>query len=497
MLLSRSTLRTITIFAALLTAGAGCTPGVGAPTSPTPTGIAAAIAPLLADTSMDHAHWGLLVRSLDTGETLFSHNPGRLFVPASNMKLITGATVLEALGPDYRYRTEMSAAGPIQGGVLHGALVVRGFGDPTISGRFDGDPRQRFRMFADSLRARGISRVAGGIIGVDSAFVDGPLGSGWAWDDVISSYAAEFGALQFNDGAVSLTVVPSQRIGEPAVAIVEPASQYVSVVNRTVTTSPGSPTRIGVARDAAGAGLIVTGEIGAGSDFFRRAVAVRNPTLFFLGTMREALREAGIMVEGPVMDADDLETDDLSVRRATSLFTYRSAPLSEVLPAMMKPSQNQIAEMMLRSAGLELRGEGSARAGAAVADSIFASWNLPGNRRIADGSGMSRYNLVSPEFYTGLLTEMARRPNAEAWMESLPIAGVDGTLAGRMTGTPLQNNLRAKTGTLSGVRALSGYMTTRSGERVVFSALVNNHVRSAAAADRIVDAALLRVWEMR
>jgi serine-type D-Ala-D-Ala carboxypeptidase/endopeptidase (penicillin-binding protein 4) len=486
---------TASLLSLLLIPLTGCGPALQAgPASPA---LGSALGPLLADTAMDHAHWGLLVRSLGTDETLFSHNADRLFVPASNMKLITGATVLQVLGPDYRYRTTVSAAGPIQGGVLRGPLVVRGFGDPTVSDRFDTDPRQRFRLFADSLRARGITRVAGGIIGVDSAFTDGPLGSGWAWDDVLAYYASEFGALQFNEGAVSLTVAPSGRVGDPAVVIIEPASQYVSVSNRTVTTAPGGVTRIGVARDATGPGLVVTGEISAGSDFFRRAVAIPNPTLFYLSAMRETLREMGIVVEGPAMDADDLDSEDLSVRRAVPLFTYHSPPLREILPAMMKPSQNWIAETLLRTAGLEQSGVGNARTGAAVADSLFATWDLPTNRRIADGSGMSRYNLVSPELLAGILTEMARVPEHELWVASLPIAGVDGTLARRMIGTPLQGNVHAKTGTLSGVRALAGYMTTRSGERIVFAALVNNHVRSAAAADRIIDAALLQIYETR
>ncbi|CAN5787914.1 D-alanyl-D-alanine carboxypeptidase/D-alanyl-D-alanine-endopeptidase [soil metagenome] len=477
---------------------AGCAPGLQTRSpAAAPHALTGALQPLLADTALEHAHWGLLVRSLSTGETLFSHNGDRLFVPASNMKLITGATVLETLGADYRYRTEISGAGPVSQGVLRGPLVVRGFGDPTISERFSADPLDRFRMFADSLRARGISRVTGGIIGVDSAFVDGPLGAGWAWDDVISSYASEFGALQFNEGAVSLTVVPSQRTGEAAVVILNPAIQYVSVTNQTVTTTAGAPTRINVARDATGPGLIVTGQIGAGSDFFRRDVSIRNPTLFYLSAMRETLREAGVIIEGPVMDADDLDAEDQSVRRSTPLFTYRSPPLREVLPGMMKPSQNWIAETMLRSAGLEQRGEGSARAGAAVADSLFDAWRLPPNRRIADGSGLSRYNLMSPALVTGLLIRMANSAEREVWEASLPIAGVDGTLARRMVGTPLQGNVQAKTGTLSGVRALSGYLTTRSGERVVFSAMVNNHVRSAAAADLIIDAVLLQIYEMR
>lgn len=490
-------LRAALLAAVCSSAIAGCAPllagGAGSAASDP---LARSVQAIVADTALDHAHWGMLVRSARTGETLYAQNAERLFVPASNMKLVTGALALETLGPDYRYRTEVLGAGPVQNGTLRGPLVVRGFGDPTLSGRFDADPRERFRLFADSLRARGITRVAGGIIGVDSAFVDGPLGAGWAWDDAISYYASEFGALQFNEGAVDLTVVPSQRVGDPAVVILEPAIQYVSVNNQAVTVAPGAPSRISITRDASGPGLIVRGEIAAEGDHVRRSVSIRGPSLFFLSAMRETLREAEVSVEGPVLLTEDLEVGDLSTARATPLFVFHSPPLREILPGMMKPSQNWIAETLLRTVGLELRGEGSARAGAAVADSLFAAWGLPAEKRVADGSGLSRYNLLSPVLLADLLARMDRSTHRELWIASLPEAGVDGTLASRLRGTPLAGNLRAKTGTLSGVRALSGYMTTRSGEPVIFSVMVNNHVRSASDADRIIDAALVRVWEM-
>lgn len=450
---------------------------------------------VLADTALDHAHWGVLVRSLASGETLFTHNADKLFVPASNMKLITGAAVLEALGPDYRYRTEVGATGPVQAGVLHGSLVVRGTGDPTLSARFGDDPRLVFRAWADSLRARGITRVAGGIVGVDSAFADGPVGAGWAWDDLHSYYAAEFGALQFNEGAVEVQLFPSATVGEPGIVALNPPTQYVPVVNRTVTTAPGTETRLRVSRDPVGPGITVTGQIAADTLLAERAVAVRDPTAFYLATLRETLREAGVVVEGAALDADQLPAEDLSVWRATPLFVHRSPPLREILPAMLQPSQNWIAETLLRTLGRELRGEGTADAGEAVVDSLFTLWSLPVDElRVADGSGLSRYNLISPELLAALLAHMTRSPNWELWYSSLPTAGQTGTLARRLGSTPLAGNVHAKTGTLSGVRSLSGYLTTAAGERLIFSVLVNNHLRSASAVDRVVDAALLEVY---
>jgi serine-type D-Ala-D-Ala carboxypeptidase/endopeptidase (penicillin-binding protein 4) len=224
-----------------------------------------------------------------------------------------------------------------------------------------------------------------------------------------------------------------------------------------------------------------------------RTVAVRDPARYFVNVMREALREQGIAIEGPAILADEWPE---GMRRPLEgrLFVHSSPPLREILPAMMKPSQNMIAETLLSTLALELRGVGSTAGGVAVADSMLRAWGLDtGNSRIVDGSGMSRYNLVSPELLIGLLVRMTDSPHWTVWHGSLPVAGVDGTLANRLRGSPLAGNVHAKTGTLGGIRALSGYLTAASGERLVFSALVNNFARPTAEADRVVDSALLQI----
>jgi D-alanyl-D-alanine carboxypeptidase/D-alanyl-D-alanine-endopeptidase (penicillin-binding protein 4) len=445
---------------------------------------------ILADTSLAHAHIGIEVRSASGGQTIFERNSERLFVPASNMKLITGAAALEGLGPDYVFRTRVATEGPIQNGVLHGNLVVFGAGDPTLSARFLEGPRDVFRAWADSLRAHGIHSIAGSLIGVDSAFPGPGLGAGWSWDDLASYYSAEYGALQFNEGAIRLDVYPGTGAGAPAVVVLDPATQYVPVTNRVVTTPPGGETRISVAREPNGPGILVTGEVAADTTI-GRDVAVRNPTMYFLSVLRETLRESGIRVDGAALDADELEQDDPTVRRALTLFTQVSPPLSEILPGMMKPSQNWIAETLLATVGLELGEAGTARAGAAVVDSMFAAWGLPTNElRVRDGSGLSRYNLMSPDLIADLLAAMQRSPHREVWIASLPVGGEDGTLASRMAEPPLHGKVQAKTGSLSGVRALSGYLEAESGRRFIFSVVVNNHARTSSTVDRVVDAAL-------
>jgi len=491
-------LRPTAIALALLPALAACASGAAAPppSGPAPAGppIAAALEAIFNDTMFAGAFWGVDVRSQATGEILYQRNPGKMLVPASNMKLVTAAAALEALGPEYRYRTAISATGPIANGELRGDLVVVGSGDPTISAQFGGDTRAVFRAWADSLRARGVTRVTGRVVGDDNAFDDVPLGAGWAWDDVNDYYSAEISALELNEGIVGIRVRPGASPGAPAVVALDPPTAYVPVRVRATTGAPGSAPRIDAARESQGPGIIVSGQLASDTTAVTTEVAVRNNTAYFATVLRETLVAAGIAVRGEAVDVDSLPP---VLARTDTLFVHRSPPMPEILAAFLKPSQNQIGEMLLKTLGRELRGTGTARAGIEVVDSLGRTWDLP-QRRLsqADGSGLSRYNLVAPEFLVALLRHMEQSPNRDVFVASLPIAGVDGTLASRMRGTPLQGNVRAKTGTVSNVRSLSGYMTTAAGEPIVFSIIVNHHTLTARDADRLAEAALLRIHAM-
>jgi D-alanyl-D-alanine carboxypeptidase/D-alanyl-D-alanine-endopeptidase (penicillin-binding protein 4) len=210
--------------------------------------------------------------------------------------------------------------------------------------------------------------------------------------------------------------------------------------------------------------------------------------------LRETLIASGIRVDGAAVDQDELAQPIQPVNRDT-LFVQTSAPLREILPGFFKPSQNQVGELLLKTMGRSLRGEGSAQAGIAVVDSVMRGWGLPPRKLSqADGSGLSRYNLVAPQFLIGILRHMRQSPNWQTFYDALPVAGVDGTLRSRMQGTPLQGNVHAKTGTVSNVRSLSGYMTTAGGEPIVFSILVNHHTLTSRDADRLAEAALMRVY---
>ena len=492
------------LVAATACTAAGRTPIT--PPAPTPTPVddvspeaafAAAADSLFGDSLFAGANWGVEVKSLQTGRVLYQRNAAKMFVPASNMKLVTASAALETLGPGWRYRTVVAASGPVANGVLNGDLVVVGSGDPTIAADFHGgDPLAVFRAWADSLRAHGVTRVAGRIVGDDDVFDDQALGRGWAWDDTDAYYSAEIGGLQYNLGVVGISVAPGAAPGSAGRVTLVPATSYTKLENRTRTVSGAPVAEVEGTRQPQGTGIVVTGDVPRDTASVLTEVAVRNNTAYFVTVLRETLLAAGIRVDGAAVDQDDLGAADRPARR-DPLFVQSSPPLSEILPGFLKPSQNQIGELLLKTMGRAFRGQGTAAAGIAVVDSVHRAWGLP-RRELAqaDGSGLSRYNLVAPELLIALLEHMRGSRNYAAFYAALPVAGIDGTLAGRMKNTPLQGNVHAKTGTVTNVRSLSGYMTTAAGEPMVFSMIVNHHTVSSRDADRVAEAALLRLYAL-
>ena len=489
--------------ASACTAAAARTPPI-APPAPAPaaasspeTAFAAAVDSIFSDTVFAGANWGVEIKSLETGRILYARNAGKMFVPASNMKLVTGAAALETLGPGWRYRTAVAAGGPVANGVLRGDLVVVGSGDPTIAADYqNGDPLAVFRAWADSLRAHGITRITGRIVGDDDVFDDLAYGRGWAWDDMDAYYSAEVGGLQYNLGIIGISVSPGPAPGSEGRVTLLPATRYTLVENRTRTVAGAPVAEVEGTRHEHGTGIILAGDVPRDTAAVRTEVAVRNNTAYFVTVLRETLVAAGIRVDDGAVDQDELPAGDRPARRDT-LFVHASAPLSEILPGFLKPSQNQVGELLLKTMGRAFRGQGTAAAGIAVVDSVFRTWNLP-RRKLAqaDGSGLSRYNLVAPELLIALLEHMRGSANYPLFYAALPVGGVDGTLAGRMKGTPLQGNVHAKTGTVSNVRSLSGYLTTAAGEPMVFSMIVNHHTVSSRDADRLAEAALMRLYSL-
>lgn len=429
---------------------------------------------IVGDQRWRSAHWGVLVVDPDRGDTLVSVNAGKLFVPASNTKIITGAVALAQLGPDYRFTTRVLGPAVRRDGVLPGDLVVVGTGDPSVSDSLSGDAMAPLRAIADSLAARGVKRVSGRLISGANTFPDAELGAGWAWDDLDEGYSAPIDELLFNEGFARITVYGGARPGDSVRVRTAPATRVPRVDARGVTTVRMccmERSRVTVAGDVRGRRpvAVLSGTVRTNDSVVVRT-ALRHPNAAFLDALEEALAARGIRVTGGVEADSVADTTGLRV-----LATRASPPLREILPAFEKPSQNQIGEVLLKTLGRERTGVGRADSGLVVIRRQLASWGIDSaSVALLDGSGLTRRNFLTPEAVVRVLAVMRADAHFEVFFNALPTAGVDGTTRTRMLGTPAQANARAKTGTLDRVRNISGYVTTADGRQLIFSLLVNN-----------------------
>jgi len=429
------------------------------------------------------ASWGVVVQSRDNGQVLYRRNAERLFMPASNQKILTGATALARLGAEFRYHTPVLARGTRSGDTLRGDLVVIGRGDFTLSQHARGgtDILAALRPWADSLRERGIRVVTGRVVGDASFFPDPVLGEGWMWDDLQDSYSAPVGALQFNEGFAVVEVTPGAMPGVPATIRLLPSDAPLRVF-ASIATAPrdSNINDIHYTRVFPTDSVVLTGRLSAGHALVRIEAAVLDPTRYFERALTQALRESGISVLSSGPAPGSLLPDD-------TLFTWQSPPLRDMLPLLEKPSQNQIAEALLRTLGT-LRGVASVDSGRAVVKETLTGWGIPEDAYVyVDGSGLSRYNYVAPEAIAAVLAGIARHSDFRAFYDALPIAGVDGTVGTRMRGTAAENNLHAKTGTIANVRSLSGYVTTLDGEQLIFVMLANHFTVPTIVVTRVQD----------
>jgi len=521
----------------------GAAPGAARAVAEARAELRRAVDSMIAAPQFRNAHWGVLIVDPEAGDTLYSHNAGKLFLPASNQKILTGAVALAQLGPDFRFRTTFAVrrspsapaptVGPLEGavfgggargaiprrpseasppagsalvvdGVLQGDLVVIGRGDPTVSDHMFGDAMVPLRAAAESLAAHGVTRVAGRLLRGGDAFSDANYGFGWAWDDFDYAYSAGVDELLFNEGFSRVTVRGGARAGDPPVVRVAPSWIYPDVRVTAATVAPSGPpslgdvgtadtarragTEITVARDSGSAAVLVAGTVVAG-DSETVSVPHREPARAYLLALSQALAERGITVSGGVSAALADAAPAAGAGAVTdTLFTLVSPPLAQILPALEKPSQNQIAEVLLKTLGLEKTGVGTADSGRAVVERQLVAWGAdPEGFAVRDGSGLSRHDYVSPETIVRVLDAMRRDPNFRLFYDALPVAGVDGTIASRMRGTPAQGNVHAKTGYVDRARSLSGYVTSADGELLVFSLLCNNWTTPVRLVERVQD----------
>ncbi len=418
--------------------------------------------PVVAPVS-ERAFVGVLVVSATQGDVLYATNADRPFVPASNAKLITSATALATLGPDYRFVTRALATGPVRaGGVLEGDLWLRGGGDPVLM-------EKDLSALARRVRAAGVTRVRGRLLADDTRFDDRRLGWGWEADDESAYYAAQVSALSVNRNVVKVTVRPGGHVGAPPRVYVAPLQSYMRAENRA-TTGPLGKADLQIDRARGKNTLVLRGSLplrGAGRTGVE--VTVEDPTRFTALLFRKALAGAGVTVGGKTVRG-------AAPVAARVVAAHWSPPLSEVVQQLNKPSDNLIAEMLLKAIAAEKSGKGTSRGGAAEVEAFLKRVGADTERLLPrDGSGLSRHNLVTPRALVQLLGYVREQPFYSVFKTSLPVAGVDGTLKNRLRDCAACGNCWAKTGTLSNVSALSGYVRAANGEELVFSIMTNNY----------------------
>ncbi|MDX1623836.1 MAG: D-alanyl-D-alanine carboxypeptidase/D-alanyl-D-alanine-endopeptidase [Gemmatimonadota bacterium] len=471
-------------------AAQGPGPGGGTATA-TPEGIAERLDPVVRG---HRGTVGVAVYSVDRNLPLYLHEADESMLPASNMKLYTTAAALDRLGPHFQFTTSLYADGPLlPDGTLAGNLILAGRGDPTLSGRFFSDSVPYvFDVFAGELAEAGVRRVTGRLIGDASYFDDRLVAPGWEEGNLLWWYGARVSALSFNDNVVTIEVTPGDWVGARARVAFVPPGKRLNVVNRIRTVSRRGGRAIGVERRPDLAGYEIWGRIPISSRPLRYVVAVDRPASYALSVLRHRLSRAGISVVGRDQVVHDREFLPDRPRRLVA--SHVSPPLIELVRVVNKRSQNFFAEQLLKALGAVVRGEGSFVAGRRVVEAFVREelGVMAEGLRVADGSGLSRLDRTTARTTAEMLVAMRDHPWFDEWYDSLLIAGIDGDPR-RLDDPDAVDNVRSKTGTLRGVSALSGYVTTRDGELLAFSVMTNGLPRGKSASIAIEDAVAERL----
>ncbi len=421
---------------------------------------------LLADPSLRHSGSALLVVSLDRGDTLYAREIDRLYTPASNLKLFTAASALHVLGPDFRFETTVAAERPWARDTLPGDLVLIGRGDPDLA-------TADLAALADSVVADGVQVVLGRVVPVADHFAGPEWGPGWMWDDGPYWYWPYTSALTLNDNSVTVRVTPGSEVGAPVTATLDPPTDYVRLTVDALTGPAGGEPALEVERHwtPKANAIDVRGTLPIDAEPVSEIRTVEDPAAYAARVFTELLAERGV----EVLDARPESASAISAN-PVAIARHRSDSLAVSVRNFLKVSDNLTGEQLVKAIGAEVAGPPGDYANGLAAERSFlaAAVGIDTTAMVlADGSGVSRYNLVTARQVVDLLAYMAGREDlAPAFFAALPIAGMDGTLEDRMQGTAAERRVRAKTGSLSGVSALSGYVSTADGEQLAFSLMM-------------------------
>ena len=446
--------------------------------------------------------WGVQVVD-DRGRTLYARNADRLFVPASNTKILVTAVATAMFDPDFTVKTSLYGTGPVADGVLEGDLVLYGRGDPAwgvrcysvdtlAPGACDTDPFAKLKALAEQLRAHGVSVVRGDLIGDGSYFERQTVNGGWEGYDLNWWYAAPVSGLGFNDNSIDIAWGPGPMVGAPAAVAFSPDLGDVTLENRTRTLPADSSDTIDFFREPGTLQLWAEGGVGASSRGGTEYFAMPDPDLFAARALRKVLADYGISVLGTTRSTTDSTQYHQARTGAPALAEVESRPLRDWIFPILNTSQNWYAEMLLKQLGKQFGGEGSWRRGLEVERRFLIDSVKVDSTQFAvtDGSGLAANDLVSPATFVQILRYIARHPHAAVFNAGLPHAQQVGSLKNRFRGTILEGRVRAKTGSISRVNTISGYVDRRDGRTWTFSVMANHHTQRGrdilAALDSLV-----------
>ncbi len=437
---------------------------------------------LLKNPSLDPAFIGIYIEELGTSTIVYNKNEHKLLMPASNMKLVTTASALSILKPDYQYLTKIYSDGEIKDSVLEGNLIIKGSGDPVICGRFyDDNPDSIFTLWAQKLAELGISKINGNIIGDNSLFQDDGLGYGWEKDDLPYYYAAKTSALSFNDNCIDFHISPGKNCGDSVTVKQLPVNNYLEIDNQLITVHSDSSSSTSFTRNFIDGKLYLKGQIPINSETKIDWTTVPDPADFFLKAFTDILLKNGIS-----FNQYSICSEKPNYKDKTLLHVHKSVPLKKIAHNINKISNNFYTEMVLKTI---CKDQNITTSKAIKAEKKFlASIGIDTDRMfIMDGSGLSRHNMVTVHQIATILKYMHSSENGAIFKETLPIAGIDGTLKRRLKGSNAIGHVFAKTGYVGHVRALSGYVEAKNGKEYVFSIIANHYPTPTSVINNLQD----------
>ena len=452
------------------------------------------IADIIDGSRADGAVWSVVVRDT-TGKIVAGYNQNKIVRPASNLKLLTSAAILDQLGPEYRYSTKMYGRGSQKGDTWHGDIIIRGVGDPSISGEFYREDRFHvFDKLFSALYSKGIREIDGNLIGNVAFFDQQPYPKGWSWQDLSFYYGVEISALSFNNNAVDLTVYADGEIGEtPLIEWFPFDTDYVDFVNEQVIAPPNTEYDEFYRRQL-GTNRIVLGSKLPKGYVEKESLSINNAPLFFLDTFNKYLADGNISLNGRMFV--EHQSQDWEAHQFNVLAEHTSVSLKKLLTRVNKESDNFYTEMLLKTMAAEyFDTPGSTELGISLVKDFAASMKVDTTAlEMVDASGMAPSTLIQAKDLSTMLIEMRDHPQFAVYKNSLSVSGVDGSLENRFA-SPLSRKIFGKTGYVSGVRTLSGYLKASSEQTLAFSIITNNYTQKTSYIDYVQEQIIQQLYE--